>query len=258
MVHSRAYAFRVLRSIAFVTIATMAAAPVASAASISGTVFNDVNGNGVRDAGEPGLGARTVNLDMNADGSVDASTLTSGAGTYSFLGLAAGTYRVREVGQAGTVQTTANPADLVLGAATDATGVDFGNFFLITISGSKFNDVNGNGVLNAGEPGLPGVTIQLDAGANGSVDNTALTDVSGNFSFANLGPGTYRVREVVPVGSVQTTTNPADITASSGTNVSGVDFGNVVVPGAVPMLDARILVGLAIALAAIALRAIRA
>ena len=38
-----------------------------------------------------------------------------------------------------------------------------------------------------------------------------MTDATGNYTFANLGPGTYRVREVQPAGSTQTTANPANV-----------------------------------------------
>ncbi|MBD0312275.1 MAG: hypothetical protein ICV86_05130, partial [Microcoleus sp. T3-bin5] len=52
------------------------------------------------------------------------------------------------------------------------------------------------------------------------------TDSLGGYSFANLGPGTYRVREVNQPGWTQTTANPADIIAVSATNVSNINFGN--------------------------------
>lgn len=246
-----------LRPFAFAAVIWIAAASAASAASVSGSVFNDLNGDGVQNAGEPGLAGWTVNLDTNADGSVDATTVSGAGGSYAFSALAAGTYRVREVVQAGFVQSSANPADLTLGAATDVT-VNFGNFQTITISGLKFDDLSGDGVQNAGEPGLAGVTIQLDAGANGSVDATAVTGAGGTYSFANLGPGTYRIREVVPGGRTQTSANPADITATSGVNVSKIDFGNQLLPaGSVPMLDERMLVALAVVLAAAALMVLR-
>src|SRR5262245_14074009 len=41
-------------------------------------------------------------------------------------------------------------------------------FTPITISGQVFNDFDGNGVKDAGEPGLQGVTVNLDAGADGT------------------------------------------------------------------------------------------
>lgn len=194
--------------------------------TISGQKFDDLNGNGAKDSGEPGLDGVTINLDKDANGSVDATTTTSGGGNYSFTVTSAGAYRIREVVPAGYVQTTANPADIVAQSGVNVSSVDFGDFKLISISGQKFDDLNGNGVKDGGEPGLPGVTITLDIGANASVDATTTTNGSGNYSFANLGPGVYRIREVIPAGRIQTTANPADITASSGANVSGVDFGN--------------------------------
>ena len=200
--------------------------------SISGLKFNDLNGNGVRDPGEPGLAGITVFLDTNGNGVLDpgeVSTTTDANGNFTFTNLAPGMYRVREVEPAGSMQTTVNPADIVVSSGTDVSGVLFGNFQLVSISGLKFNDLNGNGVRDPGEPGLAGITVFLDTNDNGVLDPGELsttTDINGNYTFANLPPGTYRVREVEPAGSTQTTANPADIVASSGTDVSGVDFGN--------------------------------
>jgi SdrD B-like protein len=104
-----------------------------------------------------------------------------------------------------------------------------------SISGTKFNDVNSNGVRDPGDSGLAGVTIFLDLNHNGFLDPgepSTLTAADGSYSFTNLGPGTYSVREIVPAGSTQTTANPADIVVSSGTSVIGVDFGNIGPPTA--------------------------
>jgi hypothetical protein len=51
--------------------------------SISGTVFDDDNHNGVRDRGEPGLAGVTVNLSDDT-GTVIATTVTDSQGNYSF------------------------------------------------------------------------------------------------------------------------------------------------------------------------------
>ena len=82
-----------------------------------------------------------------------------------------------------------------------------------------------NGSKDIGEPGLAGWTVFLDNNNNGVLDggeSSTLTDVNGNYSFLNLGPGTYRVRELAPAGWVRTTLNPPDITPSSGSSISGV------------------------------------
>ena len=191
---------------------------------ITGQAFDDLDGDGVKDPGEPGLDGVTIQLDTGANGSVDATTTTAGGGLYSFTGLGPGTYRVRQVVPAGRNQTTTNPADVAV--PPSASGVDFGSFALISIGGQAFDDLDGDGVEDPGEPGLDGVTIQLDTGANGSVDATATTAGGGLYSFTGLGPGTYRVRQVVPAGRTQTTANPADVVAASATDVSGVDFGS--------------------------------
>ena len=215
--------------------------------SISGRKVNDLNGDGILQPGEPGLAGVTLFLDTNGNGALDpgeVSTTSDVNGDYSFANLDPGTYRVREAPQAGLRQTTPNPADIPLSSGQNVSGVDFGDFFLISIAGLKFNDLSGNGVRDAGDPGLAGVTVFLDSNGNGALDPgevSTTSDVNGNFIFANLGPGTYRVREVPPAGSTQTTSNPADIVASSGSNISGVIFGDhlrrviVIGPGKSPI-----------------------
>jgi hypothetical protein len=200
--------------------------------SISGRKVNDRNGDGILQPGEPGLPGLTVFLDSNGNGVLDPgemSTTTDANGNYTFANLLPGTYRVREAPQAGIVQTTPNPATITLGGGQDVSGVNFGDFRLISISGVKFQDTNGNGVRDSGEAGLRGWTIFLDANRNGVLDageRRTTTDANGNYTFANLGPGTYRVREVGRLGWVQMTNNPPAVIATSGVNVSGRSFGN--------------------------------
>src|SRR5207302_5807524 len=110
----------------------------------------------------------------------------------------------------------------------DVSNLNFGAFQTIRLSGQLFRDADGDGARGAGEAGLAGRVVYLDANNNGVLDSgeqTAATDSSGAYSFANLGPGSYRVRDVLPAGWTQTTADPADVTASSGVNASGVDFG---------------------------------
>ena len=187
-----------------------------SGGSISGQKFNDLDGDGVKDAGEPGLSGWTIELDGGAQ-----STVTDGSGNYSFTNLTPGTYTITEVLQAGWTQTTTSPAAITVTSGSDVTGVDFGNFQNVSISGQKFNDLDGDGVKDAGEPGLSGWTIELDGGAQSTV-----TDGSGNYSFTNLTPGTYTITEVPQIGWLQTTPGPAPITVVSGEDVAGVNIGN--------------------------------
>jgi len=73
------------------------------------------------------------------------------------------------------------------------------------ILGSKFNDLNGDGIQDAGELPVQGVTIELIDTSTGQVILTTTTDINGQFLFANLAPGKYDVREVLSAGFVQTT-----------------------------------------------------
>ncbi len=93
-----------------------------------------------------------------------------------------------------------------------------------SISGKVFNDVNGNGVQEAGESNLSGWTVQLQD-PSGMVLASAATDTSGNYQFSQLRSATYRVRLVLKATYLQTTANPTDMTLENGQTVTGVNFG---------------------------------
>src|SRR5262249_48932113 len=125
--------------------------------SISGEAFVDKNGNSMLDTGEPGmpLGGSppvgvTVFLDANNNGVLDpgeVSTVTKADGSFSFSRLLPGTYQVREVVPGGWIQTEPtnnSPATVTVVGGQNVPGVDFGNFQLGTISGTKFDDTTGD------------------------------------------------------------------------------------------------------------------
>ena len=71
--------------------------------TVSGVKFNDLDGDGVRDPGEPGLAGWTVYADLNNNRALDPtepSAITGADGAYA-LTLPSGTYNLREVPQAG-------------------------------------------------------------------------------------------------------------------------------------------------------------
>jgi len=95
--------------------------------SIAGTVWRDVDGDGARDPGEPGLAGETVRLRSGGCGdSVVGTHTTASDGSYSFSDLMAGNYCVSATGPILLVNTTSNPRSLTLGAGEHKTGVDFG------------------------------------------------------------------------------------------------------------------------------------
>lgn len=80
---------------------------MAQLGSISGTKFNDLNKNGIRDPLELGLAGWEIQL-IDFDGDVIATDTTNLFGNYEFTGLAPGPYVVREVQQSGWKQTLPN------------------------------------------------------------------------------------------------------------------------------------------------------
>ncbi len=101
-----------------------------------------------------------------------------------------------------------------------------------TISGMKYNDLNRNGKKDVGEPGLKGWKIRLILDNEDSDDDddilvaTAITDINGNYTFSNITPGTYVVRETHQKGWKRMSKNPKDIFLTIGADVTGVNFGN--------------------------------
>ncbi|MDI6804396.1 MAG: M20/M25/M40 family metallo-hydrolase [Bacteroidota bacterium] len=166
--------------------------------SIAGMKFNDLNGNGTRDAGEPGLANWKIYI---ASTTVD-STLTNESGNYSFTNLSPATYTVSEQLQTGWLQTApvGGTYSLAVSSGLNLVGINFGNFRLGQISGVKFDDMNGNGIWDQGEIPLGGWTINLA----GPVSNSVITDQSGYFEFVNLLAGNYTITETAQVGWLRT------------------------------------------------------
>ena len=65
----------------------------------------------------------------------------------------------------------------------------FKNAATLSINGTKFDDLNGNGRFDGDERGLSGWVIRLKLDGR-EISNTT-TDDSGRYSFTNLAPGKY-------------------------------------------------------------------
>jgi hypothetical protein len=147
----------------------------------------------VQDAGEPGIPGVTVVL----SGAVAASTVTDANGHYRFCNLPAGGYVV-------TVDTTSVPQgcsvpvcllSVPVALAAGQTFLDADFCFKPPppppgcIGDTVYCDTNGNGVQDAGEAGIPGVTVVL----SGTVAASTTTDANGHYLFCNLPVGAYVV-----------------------------------------------------------------
>ncbi len=210
--------------------------------SLSGSVWNDVNLDGMFDAGESGIPGVSVCLIPDGAG-VPVCTITDASGHYEFLNLAPGGYTVVETDPAGTVSTTPGSVRVTVPSG-NAKIVNFGDVLsnpaLGSISGTVCEDANGDGVCDAVEPPLAGVTVELRDASTGALLRTTTTDANGDYRFPNLPVGSYRVVEVDPAGytSVNDANGGTDntispITIAGGNAAVNQDFVDTIVPGAI-------------------------
>lgn len=92
-----------------------------------------------------------------------------------------------------------------------------------TISGDAFFDIDFDGYKDCDEFGLSGIAMKL-INAAGQVVATDDTDSCGNYSFCNIGPGTYKVSATAPAGLKGTTAIERTVTVGSS-NVCVPDMG---------------------------------
>lgn len=134
----------------------------APSAKICGVKFNDLNGNGVQDAGELGLANWQISL-----GNAAMPPVTTGSkGEYCMSGLPAGTYTVGEILQAPWLQTfpvAPGTHTVTLSAGQQLNGINFGN----TIPSGACNSLSGSSYVLLG---------------NGSFETAPLVN-PGTFSF---------------------------------------------------------------------------
>ena len=190
-------------------------------AAIGDFVWVDSNGNGIQDAGEPGLANVQVLLfDCATNLQVGSTTTDARTACTSFTGLTPGSYHVQFIAPDGYVFTKQDEGgdDLTDSDADPATGAtvcttldsgetdntwDAGLYQPASIGDYVWEDANGNGVQDTGEPGIAGATAKLfKDGVDTGLTYTTLAD--GFYQFTGLAPGTYSVQFVLPGGYVFT------------------------------------------------------
>ena len=213
-------------------------------ASISGTVFVDMNNNGAYDSGEQLLSGVTIFL-LDQSGTRIASTETDQNGEYFFTDLPPATYGVEEiqptgyfeggdiVGSAGGALDGVNRIiEATLASGVNATHYDFFEILGAKISGYVFQDgpvitvKKGDpvpyipsvrdGKLTSDDTRLGGIVVQLCDGSGYPMSDsygnpiTTTTNAQGYYEFTGLAPGDYSIVMKQPTGYI-----PAVDTAGS-------------------------------------------
>ena len=186
--------------------------------SISGTAYYDDDANAQRSETEEACEGVTAEL-IDAQGEIVARTATDADGTYAFAGLAPGRYRVQFTAQEGCA-FSASERSMTRGGVQESDGpvsqtkiisvysgdavttADAGVVRLCAVSGTVWEDRNGDRIRDGGEAALAGVTVHLMNGTGRSILASAQTDASGAFVFEGVRPGSYKLRVDAPEGYV--------------------------------------------------------
>jgi SdrD B-like domain len=179
--------------------------------TIGDFVWQDFNGNGIQDGGEPGLpGVQAVLKDNN--GNTIANTVTDAAGAYQFNNLPPGSYNITfnpppgyissppnngadDTKDSDPVNGTAN--NIVLTPGQTETTIDAGFIRLVTINGNVWHDVNAMSdgfVNNSGSSQVPpaaaippGMRAYLVNSSTGLIEQATFVNSStGTYSFSNV------------------------------------------------------------------------
>lgn len=187
--------------------------------SISGTVYYDDNADAKLGENEGYCTGAKVELLAAADNSFLQETTVAEDGSYAFEGLAPGRYRVqftapegcgfsateRTMTRSGVQQSDSNVSStraitVSNGSATET--ADAGVVRLGSLSGTIFEDSDADCMAGEQENPMAGVTVNLMDGAGRTILSSMETDAQGGFTFANLRPGTYKLRVDAPDGYV--------------------------------------------------------
>ena len=226
-------------------------------------VWEDTNGNGLQDLGEPGIGAIDVTISGTTATGTDITTIVPNAtiqtsstpatlGEYCFTDLPPGDYKVTFGTPTGMVTTTldvntngndATDSDANAMSMSTPTNIesgeednthDAGFYTPAKLGNLVWEDLNGNGIQDTGEPGIAGIDVTISGTTgdgtdittvvpNATIQTSSATATLGEYCFTDLPPGAYKVTFGTPTDMVATV---ADEPTGTDANDSDADPAN--------------------------------
>ncbi len=178
-------------------------------AKLTFTAYYDSNNDGLRGPFERALKGVTVEV---MDGDAPLTSAQSNKKGEATLYVRPGSYPVRVTLPEGYAFTQKNTENLLGGvdasegvsdalsfAAGQETQVAIGARPVGSLSGKAFEDMNNNGVMDDGEPGVEGVVVHLVGERTGTTRDLT-TDASGEYRFDLLPDDKYTITATLPEG----------------------------------------------------------
>ena len=179
-------------------------------AIVKGTVYMDDDFSATRTGKEKIVSNYLVSL-ADAQGNIVASDKTSVKGGYELIGIPPGQYSLSVQAVKGYAFTRLGEGNVVLnrtggegysepftvGVGDVLEGKDIGMIRPGTVEGDVFADANDNGIRDAGENGLEGVTVRLVSEGGEEAFRTEIR-ADGHFLFDAVMPGRYYVEYIMP------------------------------------------------------------
>lgn len=211
---------------------------VQALACVTGTVWNDLNADGIWQNDEPGIAGVRVTIEGKRN-DVSAEAYTDENGYYELAQLKKGSYvltchvpdeyvfTVKAKGDVATISRMTTEADR---AGTDDITLDRGEVHAnhnigmmegAIIEGICFLDENCNGYYDEGEKTLAGVELKLARQSNNVLLQQTVSDENGRYHFYGQRGSTFAIRAKLPSGyvfSVTGTGENSNLFAPNGKN----------------------------------------
>ncbi|HLO54261.1 MAG TPA: SdrD B-like domain-containing protein, partial [Saprospiraceae bacterium] len=208
-------------------------------------VWNDLNGDGIQDEGEPGLANVVVEL-YDCNDQFIRSVTTDGNGAFALTNVLKGQYKLKfdfsnlGIGYAFTLPNVGNNAlnsdanadgftnCFTLNAGERSDDIDAGLVQLSSIGKFVWDDLNGDGLQSPSEPGISGVTVKIFL-TDGTLVDSTITSSNGQYEFNGLYPGNYYLTFTTPEGYSFTFANSgsndavdSDVNGANGVGTTSV------------------------------------